>query len=47
MREIGEFPDKLKYASITPTPIHKKGSKLLLNNYRPISILPLFSKVLR
>ena len=40
----GKFPNKLKYASITP--IHKGGSKLLLNNYRPISILPLFSKVL-
>lgn len=40
----GIFPDKLKYASITP--IHKGGSKLSLNNYRPISILPLFSKVL-
>ena len=34
----GKFPDKLKYASVTP--IHKGGSKLLLNNYRPISILP-------
>ena len=40
----GKFPDKLKYASVTP--IHKDGSKLLLNNYRPISILPLFSKVI-
>ena len=40
----GKFPDKLKYASVTP--IHKEGSKLLLINYRPISILPLFSKVL-
>ena len=40
----GKFPDKLKYASITP--IHKEGSKLLLSNYRPISILPLFSKIL-
>ena len=40
----GIFPDKLKYARVTP--IHKGGSKLLLNNYRPISILPLFSKIL-
>ena len=40
----GKFPDKLKCASITP--IHKEGSKLLLSNYRPISILPLFSKIL-
>ena len=40
----GKFPDKLKYASVTP--IHKDGSKLLLSNYRPISILPLFSKIL-
>ena len=34
----------MKYASVTP--IHKGGSKLLLMNYRPISILPLFSKIL-
>ena len=37
------FPEKLKWADITP--IHKKGSTLDHENYRPISILPTFSKV--
>ena len=37
------FPDKLKWADITP--IHKKGSTSNHENYRPISILPTFSKV--
>ena len=42
--EQGIFPDKLKVASVTP--IHKAKSKLSVNNYRPILILPLFSKIL-
>ena len=37
------FPDNLKWADITP--IHKKGSTSNQENYRPISILPTFSKV--
>ena len=37
------FPDNLKWADITP--IHKKGSTFNQENYRPISILPTFSKV--
>ena len=41
---FGIFPDKLKFAKITP--IHKGKSKLELGNYRPISILPIFSKIL-
>ena len=40
----GIFPDKLKFAKVTP--IHKGKSKLQCNNYRPISILPIFSKIL-
>jgi hypothetical protein len=34
---IGVFPDRLKYARITP--LFKKGHRLFISNYRPISIL--------
>ena len=40
----GVFPDKLKFAKVTP--IHKNKSKLECGNYRPILILPIFSKIL-
>ena len=40
----GVFPTKLKYAKIVP--IFKGGSKLDVSNYRPISLLPIISKVL-
>lgn len=40
----GIFPEQLKLATITP--VHKGKSKLLTNNYRPISILPIVSKLL-
>ena len=36
-------PDKLKVAKTTP--ILKSGEKTVLNNYRPISLLPAFSKL--
>lgn len=39
----GVFPSSLKVASITP--VYKAGDPLLVENYRPISVLPLFSKV--
>lgn len=42
--ETGQFPDYLKMALIRP--IHKKGDVQLLENYRPISILSVFSKIL-
>ena len=41
---LGVFPDKLKFAKVTP--IHKGKSKLEIGNYRPISILQVFSKIL-
>ena len=39
----GVFPDSLKKARVTPIP--KDGDKCNLNNYRSISVLPVFSKV--
>ena len=39
----GKFPECMKSATITP--IHKKDSKLLLSNYRPISLLSNISKI--
>ena len=40
----GIFPDKLKIAKVTP--IYKKGNKEMFSNYRPISVLPVISKLL-
>lgn len=40
----GTVPEKMKIAKIIP--IYKSGNKKLFNNYRPISILPSFSKLL-
>ena len=39
----GIFPSKLKIAKVIP--LHKKNEKYLLDNYRPISLLPSISKV--
>ena len=39
----GIIPDKLKIAKVTP--IHKKGGSKLITNYRPISVLPVISKI--
>lgn len=42
--EAGIFPSAFKKALLHP--IHKSGPKNCPNNYRPISILPTFSKIL-
>lgn len=39
----GIFPDILKVAKVSP--IFKKGNEELLENYRPVSILPIFGKI--
>ena len=39
----GIFPDQLKLAKVVP--VYKSGDSDSCNNYRPISVLPVFSKV--
>ncbi|XP_065663014.1 uncharacterized protein LOC136085618 [Hydra vulgaris] len=42
--KTGIVPEKLKIARITP--VFKSGDDSIISNYRPISILPCFSKLL-
>ena len=43
LMEIGKFPEELKLGKITP--IYKKENKELIENYRPVSTLPIFGKI--
>ena len=40
---LSSFPEKCKIAILKP--LYKKGSKLEVKNYRPISLLPIISKI--
>ena len=42
--ETGEYPDLLKLVKVVP--IHKGGSTQDVNNYRPISLLSIFDKII-
>ena len=40
----GIFPSELKIANVVP--IYKSGDEMVFSNYRPVSVLPVFSKLL-
>ena len=42
--DTGIFPSEWKKGNIVP--IHKKGDKQTLKNYRPVSLLPICGKIL-
>ena len=42
--QTGVFPNQMKIATVIP--VFKVGDKCVFTNYRPISLLPQFSKIL-
>ena len=44
--ETGKIPDDLKVVALK-TPVYKSSEKNVYSNYRPISVLPCFSKILK
>ena len=42
--EMGIFPERMKIAKVIP--IFKSGKKDYFTNYRPVSLIPQFSKIL-
>ena len=42
--ETGIFPSELKIANVVP--IYKSGDEMVFSNYRSVSVLPVFSKLL-
>ena len=40
---LGKFPSDWKKANVVP--VYKKGDKSVIKNYRPVSLLPIFSKL--
>ena len=43
--ETGSYPPMWKMANVLP--VHKKESRQIKTNYRPISLLPICGKILR
>ena len=43
--KTGIYPNAWKKSNIVP--VHKKGDKQIVNNYRPVLLLPIFDKFLR
>ena len=41
--DAGVYPDTWKKSSTVP--VHKKGDKQIVNNYRLLSLLPIYSRV--